>query len=109
MVVVVTLALSGKFLVWVGKAYCTLVMMEALLKIAAVSSGPKPKRPTYLSVGLDLLPPRLVMLWYIAREDDLGAFARMIMSMSLAKLPLILAPSRGSWPHFVQISASPGS
>ena len=55
MVVVVTLALSGKFLVWVGKAYCTLVMMEALLKMTAVVFGPKSKRLTYLSVSLDLM------------------------------------------------------
>ena len=56
-----------------------------------VALGPNPSSPTNLSVGLDLMPPRLDRMWYIAREDDLGALAKMMKSMSRAKLSFVLA------------------
>ena len=78
--------------VWLGQSSSIWVIMEALLKITAVASGPNPRRPTYLLVGLDLVPPRFLILWYIVRVGEPGALAMMMESMSLMKLVTILAP-----------------
>ena len=61
MVADATLALSEIVLrtVGVGHDSSMVVTREALLKMTAVGSRPKPRSPTNLSVGLDLVPLRL--------------------------------------------------
>ena len=64
MLAVATLALSEIFLSKpaVGHAFSMAATMEASSKMTAVASRPKPRRTTYLLVGLDLKPPKFAMV-----------------------------------------------
>ena len=64
MVEVETLPLVLIFLrmAWVGHESCTESTIESSLKMTAVDSGPKPKRPTYLLFDFELVPLRFVRL-----------------------------------------------
>ena len=79
--------------VCVGHDSVMVIIMEDLLKMMAVALGPNPSNPTNLSVGLDLVPPRLERLRPIERDDDHGARVKVMESMSHAKLPFIMAPN----------------
>ena len=97
-VAVATFSFVARFLrtVGVGHVSSMLDVMEASLKMTAVASAPNPSRPTNLFDGFDLVPPRLVRLWYMVRAEDPGALAMMIKSTSLTKFPVILAPNSAS-------------
>ena len=55
---------------------------DTLSKMTAVNSGLLPRRYTNLSLGLALVPHKLVVLWYMASLLATGDFTRMIGSLS---------------------------
>lgn len=51
---------------FVGQWNWSTAVMEALSKMAAMTSWSEHRGPTILSSGLALVPSRFAMLWYIA-------------------------------------------